>query len=583
MRQFQFEYINSNHFIRELDRIQRYCHRSTHSQVIFHIEIAADLPDKINVITDAIDQKFPQAFYYGNQSLANICGGRLSREWALIVCTILEEDTSDVQVINIRKDSAISSLEDLWAYCRGIPDLKGVELLASLASVARLGIGESQVDLPEEVQVFGGVALHHKNVSFRSFVFSKGFPPSEEDCVAVVFSGQEMHVKCSYILGWKALGKKFRVTDCENNIIHTLDGKPAFEIYKTYLGINASDELEISAFWFPMLIEKNGVECIRNPIELYPDGSISISVKIEKGDVIRLAYGDPNSIIDSVKQVMREIAEFSPSIVRLFSCGGRFFYWGEERISMETDRFDAIAPASGFYTRGELLKVDSFLHLFNSTLLVVAIREGEPTDYEYENTEDFGKEVDAHLMNGRLICFVETVTKELEAAYDKIVASLNTDILTGVGNRRAYETYIRELEKKPLPENLIVISSDVNSLKAVNDRLGHAAGDELIIGTAEVLEKTFSAYGRTFRTGGDEFQTIIVFDEPVEVLLRRLKENYAHWRGKLVDSLHVSTGHVLAGEMPNKGLMEMFKVADERMYDDKKAYYRVSGQDRRKG
>ena len=65
----------------------------------------------------------------------------------------------------------------------------------------------------------------------------------------------------------------------------------------------------------------------------------------------------------------------------------------------------------------------------------MAIREGEPTDYEYENTEDFGKEVDAYLMNGRLICFVETVTKELEVAYDKIVESLNTDILTGVGNR----------------------------------------------------------------------------------------------------------------------------------------------------
>ncbi|MGP1585645.1 MAG: sensor domain-containing diguanylate cyclase [Schwartzia sp. (in: firmicutes)] len=583
MRQFQVEYINSNHFIRELDRIQRYCHRSTHSQVIFHIEIAADLSDRVHVITDTIEKKFPQAVYYGNQSLANICGGRLSREWALIVCTILEEDTSDVQVINIRKDSAISSLEDLWAYCRAVPDLKGVELLASFASVARLGIGESQVDLPEDVQVFGGVALHHRNVNSHAFVFSKGFPPSQEDCVAVVFSGREMHVKCAYILGWKALGKKFRVTDCDNHIIRTLDGKPAFEMYKTYLGINASDELTISAFWFPMLIKKSGLECIRNPMDLYPDGSIRIGVKTKKGEVVRLAYGDPHAIISEVKQVMHEIAEFSPSMIRLFSCGGRFFYWGEERVSMETDHFDAIAPASGFYTRGEILKVNSFLHLLNSTLLVVAIREGEPIDYEYEDIEDFGQEVDAHLMNGRLICFVETVTKELEAAYDKIVAALNTDILTGVGNRRAYETYISELEKKPLPENLIVISSDVNSLKAVNDRLGHAAGDELIIGTAAVLEETFSAYGRIFRTGGDEFQTLIVSDEPMEVLLRRLKENYARWRGKLVDSLRVSTGYVLAKEMPNQGLMEMFKVADKRMYDDKRAYYGASNKDRRKG
>lgn len=583
MRQFQFEYINNNNFIRELDRIQRYCNRSTYSKIIFHIEIADDSPHRIKDITDTIDKKFPQALYYGNQSLANICGGRLSKEWALIVCTIFEEDTSDLQVIYMTPKSWIASLDDLWRYCRKIPDLKGVELIVSLSAVSRLAIGESKVDLPEEVQVFGGVALHPLDANSPNFVFAKGHAPSCDACVAVIYSGHEVHIRCSYVLGWKGLGKKFKVTDCEKNMICTLDGKPAFDIYRTYLDMDEKSHLEISAFWFPMLIKKNGLECIRNPMELHKDGSIGISVNVEKGDVVQLAYGDPNTIISRVKKSLHEIAEFSPSMIRLFSCGGRFFYWGREKISMETDNFDAIAPASGFYTRGEILKVNSFLHLLNSTLLIVAVREGDPTDYKYEVKEDFGNEVDAYLMNGRLICFVETVTRELEAAYDKMLESLNTDMLTGIANRRAYETYIEELGKKPLPEDLIVISSDVNSLKAVNDRLGHAAGDELIIGAAEVLEKTFGKDGRVFRTGGDEFQTIIFSDEPVAVLDDRLKENYARWRGKLVDSVHVSTGYALAKEMPDKGIMDLVKVADKRMYQAKSEYYRTSGHDRRKG
>lgn len=71
--------------------------------------------------------------------------------------------------------------------------------------------------------------------------------------------------------------------------------------------------------------------------------------------------------------------------------------------------------------------------------------------------------------------------------------ALLTDPLTGIGNRRAYD------ESQKLP---VQVSIDLDSLKWVNDNLGHAAGDELIkaLGTA-LGDESVSAY----RVGGDEF------------------------------------------------------------------------------
>ena len=51
--------------------------------------------------------------------------------------------------------------------------------------------------------------------------------------------------------------------------------------------------------------------------------------------------------------------------------------------------------------------------------------------------------------------------------------------------------------------------SDVNGLKEANDTLGHEAGDELIIGSAECLEKSFEGINTIYRLGGDEFTVIV--------------------------------------------------------------------------
>ncbi|MBE6070305.1 MAG: GGDEF domain-containing protein [Clostridium lundense] len=139
----------------------------------------------------------------------------------------------------------------------------------------------------------------------------------------------------------------------------------------------------------------------------------------------------------------------------------------------------------------------------------------------------------------------------------------NTDALTGVGNRNALAQRVRRLAGKPFG----VIELDLNGLKTVNDRDGHGAGDLFIRRAAELFVRQFGAED-VYRSGGDEFVVIAdgVTREELERRLDALRERAngegvsfaagAFWSGGETDMHHA------------------FLIADERMYADKKAFYR---------
>ena len=154
------------------------------------------------------------------------------------------------------------------------------------------------------------------------------------------------------------------------------------------------------------------------------------------------------------------------------------------------------------------------------------------------------------------------------------------DQLTGLQNRRAYEEAIEHLSKE-LPNGCCVIAADINGLKATNDTIGHYAGDELIIGAAKCLCRSFTGTDRIYRTGGDEFVVIITDEEyDVDAALNRLERFSADWKGTLIRGLSISAGIASAKEMDD--IDTILKAADQRMYESKRKYYESAGKDRRR-
>ena len=153
------------------------------------------------------------------------------------------------------------------------------------------------------------------------------------------------------------------------------------------------------------------------------------------------------------------------------------------------------------------------------------------------------------------------------------------DQMTGLRNRRAYSELTDGFAEKE-PAYCCVVNMDINGLKETNDRLGHEAGDELIVGSADCIRRGFGGLETIYRIGGDEF-CVIVLDAgtDVEECLKRVQEYCAGWKGTYVNGVSLSYGHACSDEFPDFASVK--KAADQRMYQFKRNFYMSSGKDRR--
>ena len=146
-----------------------------------------------------------------------------------------------------------------------------------------------------------------------------------------------------------------------------------------------------------------------------------------------------------------------------------------------------------------------------------------------------------------------------------------TDIMTGLKSRYAYTIFEEQQRTGPLSKDLNLLFLDVDMLKKVNDTLGHAAGDELIIAASQCIKTAFGDVAECFRMGGDEFLVAMttksdVVQEKIKLFDRLVSE----WSGRYVDHLVISYGVVVANEHPDLDFEALLKIADDMMYECKR-------------
>jgi diguanylate cyclase (GGDEF)-like protein len=147
------------------------------------------------------------------------------------------------------------------------------------------------------------------------------------------------------------------------------------------------------------------------------------------------------------------------------------------------------------------------------------------------------------------------------------------DVLTDVYNRAFYTAEVERLEKENIELSCIYI--DINSLKPINDQLGHAAGDQLLKRTGEILKRSLVLTEHSIsRIGGDEFVILMpyanthVLRKSVNRIKRLLRLNNMQ-HSSLPLSLSMGYTHRLTHEC----ISETLHRADQRMYENKQAYY----------
>ena len=165
---------------------------------------------------------------------------------------------------------------------------------------------------------------------------------------------------------------------------------------------------------------------------------------------------------------------------------------------------------------------------------------------------------------------IATLVHELQSRSALEKAAL-TDGLTGLYNRRAFDLRLKEeferAARYQYPLTLLVL--DLKNFKPINDRLGHALGDEALIAVARALTQVQRAGDMVFRWGGDEFAVLLpqTPKEGARVVAARILEAIS----RICLSGICLSANIGFASFPSEAQTaeHLLILADQRMYADK--------------
>ena len=173
-----------------------------------------------------------------------------------------------------------------------------------------------------------------------------------------------------------------------------------------------------------------------------------------------------------------------------------------------------------------------------------------------------------------IFLIVVMLLQNLRAAFAEQRTLARTDPLTGVSNSRAFMEHIgAELQRaRRFRAPLSLIYVDVDDFKAVNDKHGHAAGDQVLRSVAKVLRESTRTVDTVGRLGGDEFAILMPSTDEAGAskVLSDLPHRLERGMKDFPFGVTLSTGCVSFIDPP-AGVGAMLQAADELMYEAKKA------------
>lgn len=179
----------------------------------------------------------------------------------------------------------------------------------------------------------------------------------------VLFSGR-VAISTGLSQGCSLIGHKHRITACQQNIIETLDDRPALEVFKEAIGeVLARDLRRVAGYIFaalPIVGSDTGDYLVRNLVGLDPDrGLLAIGDLVRPGMEIQFARRDAQTARDDLEHMIDGLKRRLPAPPRgalYHSCLGR----GRHLFGDESEELRLVqqhlgdVPLAGFYANGEI-------------------------------------------------------------------------------------------------------------------------------------------------------------------------------------------------------------------------------------
>lgn len=300
---------------------------------------------------------------------------------------IIQFDKSDVEVVSEKIQNPDESYEigKKLAKMLNKRHLKHIILFSDGLKVNGSDLVKSFSDiLPSDIQISGGLAGDGSEFK-KTWVLDQA-KPMINTISAVGLYGDQLEVNCASKGGWDTFGPERMITKSKGNVLYEIDGEPALELYKRYLGERAK-ELPSSALLFPLSIRKNinsKEKLVRTILSVDENSkSMTFAGDIPEGWCAQLMRANLDRLIEGAGSagdlIKSESQTSNDSLAIAVSCVGRRLVLGErteEEVEATLNSYPKGTKQIGFYSYGELAP-DGFesCSLHNQTMTVTRISE----------------------------------------------------------------------------------------------------------------------------------------------------------------------------------------------------------------
>jgi len=305
-----------------------------------------------------------------------------------IICTAVGFESSTIE---IAKES-IHSMEESYIVGQKLASKLDKENLVHIMVLSEgLNINGSELtkginnQLNDQISVTGGLAGDQALFSETVIVHNRA--GEKNMVVAIGFYGKQLQVGYGSMGGWDSFGVDREVTKSKANVLYELDGQPALELYKRYLGAHAAN-LPASALLFPLnlRIQNSETSLVRTILSVNEeDGSMVFAGDIPQGEYVRLMKANFDRLIDGANGAA-EMSKISlrnseADLAILISCVGRKLVL-KQRVEEELETIREVigegVAITGFYSYGEISPIKPFEHhceLHNQTMTITLFKE----------------------------------------------------------------------------------------------------------------------------------------------------------------------------------------------------------------
>ena len=327
---------------------------------------------------------FPNAKIVGCSSSGNILNSQVTKFPIVATAISFEKAFVEISSITFKEEDDIEQISQNLINNLPKENLKHIFLMSDglLINGSELTRGINKIN--KFVPVTGGMAGDGARFYETYVIANSG--PSQRTIVAIGFYGDSLTIQSGCFAGWSEFGTQRTITKSTGNILYEIDGQPALDLYKKYLGEYASD-LPNSGLRYPLNIKENddsSHEVIRTLLGINEeDKSITFAGDVPVGYKARLMKPDIDELIDGAGKAAEVITKINdkPAFGLIVSCVGRKIVMNQlidDELEIIQEILGENVLLSGFYSYGEIAPFqDNLLNceLHNQTMTLTTIYE----------------------------------------------------------------------------------------------------------------------------------------------------------------------------------------------------------------